>query len=130
MNKPTPEPVNATAVDYEALARNLARLVEQGGKALAAYMKPREEGKIKPELADGIADAVKTLGVVAEYWLRDPQRTLELQASLGQAYLDLWAGAVKRLSGEQVPPSITPDPRDKRFSDPEWSENQFFDFLK
>lgn len=130
MNKPTPEPANVTAVDYEALARNLARLVEEGGKAVAAYMKPREEGKIKPELADGIADAVKSIGQVAEYWLSDPQRTLELQASLGRAYLDLWSGAVKRLAGEEAPPVATPDPRDKRFADPEWSQNQFFDFLK
>ena len=33
------------ARDPEAFARNLARAVEQGGRALAAYLKPREEGK-------------------------------------------------------------------------------------
>ena len=27
-------------------------------------------------------------------------------------------------------PVAAPDPKDKRFSDPEWSSNQFFDFLK
>ena len=27
-------------------------------------------------------------------------------------------------------PVVTPDPTDKRFADPEWSQNQFFDFLK
>ena len=27
-------------------------------------------------------------------------------------------------------PCAEPDPRDKRFSDPEWSSNQYFDFLK
>jgi len=73
---------------------------------------------------------VKTLGQVADYWLRDPQRALELQTSLGKAYLDLWGNAVKRMAGEPVAPLATPDPRDKRFSDPEWSNNQFFDFLK
>ncbi|MFN3657701.1 MAG: PHA/PHB synthase family protein [Pseudolabrys sp.] len=130
MNKPLGEPAKVSAVDYEALARNIARLVEESGKALAAYMKPREEGKIKPELGDGIADAVKTIGQVAEYWLADPQRTLALQASLGRAYLDLWAGAARRLAGEEAPPAVAPDPRDKRFADPEWSQNQFFDFLK
>ncbi len=25
---------------------------------------------------------------------------------------------------------VAPDPRDKRFADPDWSQNQFFDFLK
>ena len=117
-------------IDVELLARNLARMIEEGGKALAAYMKPREEGKLKSELSEDVADMVKTVGQVAEYWLSDPQRALELQSSLGRAYLDLWAGAAKRMAGEPAPPAAAPDPKDKRFADPEWSQNQFFDFLK
>ena len=124
------EPAKPSAVDVEAFAHNLARMIEEGGKALAAYMKPREEGKIKGELADDVTDVVKTVGQVAEYWLSDPQRAVELQASLGRAYLDLWAGAVKRMAGEPAAPVISADPKDKRFADPEWSQNQFFDFLK
>ena len=129
MEKPT-EPPKIGSVDVEVFSRNLARLIEEGGKALAAYLKPREEGKIKSALSDDITEVVRTVGQVAEYWLSDPQRALELQANLGRAYLDLWAGAVKRMAGEQVAPVATPDPRDKRFVDPEWSQNQFFDFLK
>ena len=34
------------------------------------------------------------------------------------------------MAGEKPPPVIEPDSRDKRFTDPEWSQNQFFDFLK
>ena len=34
------------------------------------------------------------------------------------------------MAGEKVEPVAAPDPRDKRFADPEWSSNQFFDFLK
>jgi polyhydroxyalkanoate synthase subunit PhaC len=128
MDKPTPGP--AGNVDIEAISRNVARLIEEGGKALAAYMKPREEGKIKGEIAEDITDAVKSIGRVAEYWMSDPRRALELQTTLGRAYLDLWAGAVKRMAGEQTEPVAAPDPRDKRFADPEWSQNQFFDFLK
>ena len=133
MDKPTDEMGKLAAlppVDYEALARNLARLIEEGGKALAAYMKPREEGKIKPALPDDAVDIVRTVGQVSQYWLSDPQRSLDLQASLGRAYLDLWAVAAKRLTGEAAPPIVAPDPKDKRFADPEWSQNQFFDFLK
>src|SRR5262249_40302398 len=47
-----------------------------------------------------------------------------------KSYLELWASAVRRMAGEEAPPVATPDPRDKRFADPEWSSNQFFDFLK
>jgi polyhydroxyalkanoate synthase len=113
----------------EEFARNVARIMEEGGRAMAAYLKPREEGHVEDQY-DEVNDVVKTLGQVAEYWLRDPQRALELQSSLGKAYLDLWANAVKRMAGEPVPPVAEPDPRDKRFADPEWSTNQFFDFLK
>ncbi|TMJ37695.1 MAG: class I poly(R)-hydroxyalkanoic acid synthase [Alphaproteobacteria bacterium] len=104
-------------------------MMEEGGKALAAYLKPREEGRRDDQYAE-IVDVVKTIGQVTDYWLRDPQRALELQSSLGKAYLDLWANAVKRMAGEQVQPVAAPDPKDKRFADPEWSSNQFFDFLK
>ena len=130
MDKPTTDLNKLGNVDIEALSRNIARLIEEGGKALAAYLKPREEGKIKTELAEDITDAVKSLGRVAEYWLSDPQRAFELQTSLGRAYLDLWAGAVKRMAGDQSEPVSAPDLEDKRFADPEWSQNQFFDFLK
>ena len=130
MDKSTTDPAKVGDVDIEALSRNLARLIEEGGKALAAYLKPREEGKIRTDLGEDLTDAVKTVGRVAEYWMSDPQRAIGLQTSLGRAYLDLWAGAVKRMAGEQAPPVVSPDPRDKRFADPEWSENQFFDFLK
>src|SRR5205085_3299556 len=32
--------------------------------------------------------------------------------------------------GEEAPTVAAPEPGDKRFADPEWSSNQFFDFLK
>ncbi len=118
------------AVDIERLSKNIARMVEEGGKALAAYLKPREGGEVKAQPADEIADVVKTLGHVAEYWLRDPQRALEVQTGLGKSYLELWAASAKRMAGESVAPVIEPDPKDKRFADPEWSSNQYYDFLK
>ncbi len=118
-------------VDVEAFSRNLARLVEEGGRALAAYLKPLEQGRnADGTAADEVAEVVKTLGQVAEYWLADPQRSLELQTRLGKAYLDLWAAAVKRLAGEPAAPVAAPAANDKRFSDPEWTSNQFFDFVK
>jgi poly[(R)-3-hydroxyalkanoate] polymerase subunit PhaC len=118
------------AGDIERFSRNLARLVEEGGRALAAYLRPREQGRITDEVASELGEIVKTLGHVAEYWLADPQRVAELQNRLGKAYLELWAVTAKRLTGEPAPDIIAPATGDKRFSDPEWTSNQFFDFLK
>jgi polyhydroxyalkanoate synthase len=126
----TPVPAKVGTVDVEAFARNLARLVEAGGKALAAYLRPREEGKIPPGPSDEMTDIVRTFGEVAEYWLSDPTRAVELQTRLGKAYLDLWGAAAKRLAGEDSAPVVQPQPGDRRFTHPEWSSNQFFDFVK
>ncbi len=118
------------SVDVEKLSKNIARMVEEGGKALAAYLKPRQDGTTKVEPADEIAEVVKTLGHVAEYWLSDPQRAVEVQTGLGKAYLELYANASRRMAGEQVPDVVQPAPGDKRFKDPEWTSNQYYDFLK
>jgi polyhydroxyalkanoate synthase len=126
----TQAPMKIGSVDVEAFSRNLARLIEEGGRAMAAYMKPREEGRVDGALAEEIGEVVKTLGHVAEYWLEDPQRAVEVQNRLGKAYLELWAAAAKRLTGEPATPVAAPEVGDKRFNDPEWSSNQFYDFLK
>ena len=99
MRAPSQQPTIVGPVDVEAFSRNLARMIEEGGRALAAYMKPRADGR-SGELADELRDVVKTLGEVLQYWLADPQRTAELQNRLGRSYLELWGSAVRRLSGE------------------------------
>jgi poly[(R)-3-hydroxyalkanoate] polymerase subunit PhaC len=119
----------AKKFDPEAFAMNLARAMESSGQALAAYLKPRESGEITDKPPSELAEVVKTFSAVAEYWLSDKDRSAELQMKIGKAYLDLWGSAVRRLAGEQAEPAIAPSPRDKRFNDPEWKANQFFDFV-
>src|SRR5450755_1405146 len=119
----------AKTFDAEAFAVNVARTMENSGKALAAYLKPRESGEVIDKPPNEITEVVKTLTAVAEYWLSDENRAADLQTKLAKGYLDLWGSAARRLAGEQAPPAIAPSPRDKRFSDPEWRSNQFFDFV-
>ncbi|WP_375160190.1 PHA/PHB synthase family protein [Bradyrhizobium sp. RDT46] len=123
----TPEP--ETKFDAEAFAMNVARAMESGGKALAAYLKPRESGEVQDRPPAELAEVVKTFTSVAEYWLSDTSRSSDLQTKLAKDYLDLWGSAVRRMAGQDAPPAIAPSPRDKRFADPEWKSNQFFDFV-
>ena len=129
MNDASTESSTAQKFDPEAFAMNLARAMESGGQALAAYLKPREQGEPKDKPPNELGEVIKTFTTVADYWLSDKTRAAELQMKLGKAYLDLWGSSVRRLAGEQVSPAIEPSPRDKRFSDPEWRSNQFFDFV-
>src|ERR1700761_2105163 len=125
----TTETQSANKFDPEAFAMNLARAMESSGQALAAYLKPRENGEVPDKPPSELSEVIKTFSSVAEYWLSDKERSAELQMKMGKAYLDLWGSSMRRLAGEQAPPAIEPSPRDKRFKDPEWKSNQFFDFV-
>ncbi|HTV69583.1 MAG TPA: class I poly(R)-hydroxyalkanoic acid synthase [Rhizobiaceae bacterium] len=117
--------------DPERFALNLARMVEEAGKAAAAWAEPREKGDVRDSVAEPVADMVKTFSKVSEYWLSDPSRALEAQTKLFSGYMNIWANAIRRVSTtEAVEDAVTPDRGDKRFQDPEWGKNAFFDFLK
>src|ERR1700730_3890946 len=126
MSDVTTETLTAKKFDPEAFAMNLAKAMESSGQALAAYLKPRENGEPKDKPPNEVGEVIKTFSTVAEYWLSDKTRPAELQIKLAKAYLELWGSAMRRLAGEQASPAIAPSPRDRRFSDPEWKSNQFF----
>jgi polyhydroxyalkanoate synthase len=116
--------------DPERFAINLARMLEQAGKAAAAWAEPREKGELRDRVAEPMADIVKTFSRVTEYWLSDPARALEAQTRLFAGYMTVWTNSLKRAAGEDVENDIQPEKGDKRFQDPEWGRNAFFDFLK
>ncbi len=86
--------------DFEELSRNMARFVEEAGKATAAYMKPLEENRGNTKAADDAGEIVRTLGRVAETWMSDPGKAMEAQGRLGAAFLDLWASTFRKMQGE------------------------------
>ena len=115
--------------DAEAFALNIARAMENGGKALAAFLQPRESGDINNHAPGEMGEVIKTFAEIAEYWLADADRAGDVQMRLGKSYLELWGQFSRRLAGADEEPTIAPAPRDKRFLDPEWKSNQFFDFV-
>jgi polyhydroxyalkanoate synthase len=135
--KPGTEAHEPSAVDQylikdpEKLALNLARMVEAAGKAAAAWAAPRERGERHDVVAEPVADMVKTFSKLTEYWLADPGRALEAQTRLFSGYMNVWANTIRRVSSEEpVAGVVQPERGDKRFQDPEWGRNAFFDFLK
>lgn len=122
------------SLDIEAMSRNASLLVEQFGRAAAIYMKPvGDSPALAPPAAEPpeeVNDVVRTLGTVAERWLADPQKTMEAQAKLSEAFIALWGSTWHRLQGEPAEPVAVPEPKDARFAHAEWSTNPLFDFIK
>ncbi len=119
---------NYVVKDPQRFALNLARTIEEAGKAAAAWTAPRESGELRDSVAEPATDMVKTFSKLTEYWLSEPSRALEAQTRLFSGFMDIWANSLRRMSGDE-PPKQEP-PRDKRFADPDWNDNAFFSFLR
>ncbi|MBI1619428.1 class I poly(R)-hydroxyalkanoic acid synthase [Aquamicrobium zhengzhouense] len=114
----------------ESFAVNLARAVEEAGKVASSWLAAHERGELHSSTANPFADIVKTLSNLTEYWMKDPSRALEAQTRLFSAYLEVWSNSIQRLSQPEIGEVAKPEKGDKRFQDPEWANNAFFDFLK
>jgi polyhydroxyalkanoate synthase len=124
-----PQPPNLP--DFERLANNAARFIEQSGKALSAYLKPLETGDAaKEDMSETIAVALTSIGRIAEHWMSDPARLAEAQSSISTPFLQLWAQTYRRMMGEQVAPVVPIAKGDKRYTAPEWSGMPLYDFLR
>ncbi|MEG6509586.1 class I poly(R)-hydroxyalkanoic acid synthase [Methyloligella sp. 2.7D] len=113
----------------DAFAQNLMRLCGEGARVMSAVAeRTKSEGPYS--VATEMSEALKALGEVAKQWVSEPAKLAEAQRDLMQSYSELWARSMRRWLGEKVDPVIAPDPTDNRFSDPEWTDNQLFDFWK
>ncbi len=114
----------------EEFAKNLSEIAENGGKALAAYLEPREKGEVSTGGTEELNTVVKTLAEVGNYWMKDPSRAIEAQTKLWSGYMNIWNSTLKRMAGEEQEPIVMPTNADKRFKDSQWDDNNFFDFIK
>ena len=136
MQRKTDEPGDsqgeqAQSNQFEALARNIVRLFDQGAKAASTLAeRTRSNGNGPYGMASELGEAAKSLGEVARHWATDPGKFAAAQSVLFKSYADLWGRSVRRFLGEEVEPVVEPEPGDNRFKDPDWSNTQFFDFWK
>jgi polyhydroxyalkanoate synthase len=135
--KPTgfdPKSADAYIVrDPQAFAMNIARALENLGKAASEWLAPRESGEIPQTAASPASDLVKTLSDVAEYWMAEPQRSMEAQTHLLSSYFDIWTKSMAQMSGQEKAVAEPPSPdarKNRRFADADWQANPFFDFLQ
>ncbi len=127
---PPAEPPSYRIADPELFARNMLKLVEEGGRVMADYLE-RSDGKMGPwSAASEMSEAAKTMADIQRAWMGEPMKLAEAQGQLMHSYMELWNNAVRRMLGERVEPVAEPETGDNRFKDPEWSQNPYFDFWK
>jgi len=123
------ESEEAPVSQFDALARNMVRLFDEGAKVLGTLAE-RGNGAGPYSMATEAGEATKLLGEIARQWVSEPGKLAAAQNELFKDYTELWGRSVRRFLGEEVEPVIEPAPGDNRFKDPDWSNGQFFDFWK
>jgi polyhydroxyalkanoate synthase len=128
---PAFDPAQLTAdqrAQMEKLSVNLARaaLTAQGAIAEMALRQAERPAALSPDPFQ-VAPALKdVMGRLAG----QPDKLMRAQANLFSRYLELWQSTARRAYEGKVEPVATPAKGDKRFADPEWSENPLFDVIK
>jgi polyhydroxyalkanoate synthase subunit PhaC len=62
--------------------------------------------------------------------MANPAQLVQAQLGYWQDYLTLWQNTTRRILGLETSPVIESDPKDKRFKDAAWNQNEVFDFIK
>jgi polyhydroxyalkanoate synthase len=112
----------------EQLSLNLARAAMTTQTALGSALLRQSE---TPEVLN--PDPFQVAPALSEVMTKlatQPDRLMRAQADLFDRYMDLWRNAAARLSGQPAEPVATPHRTDRRFADPEWTENPVFDVMK
>ena len=122
----TPEP-DIKLPDAERLGRSMTDIAARSQKLVAEWL--------KRQAAEGVSlDPLNVGGAFQEMTkklLAHPGSLVEAQFGLWRDYITLWQNTARRIWWNYEPqPVITHDPRDKRFADPAWKQNEIFDFIK
>ena len=112
----------------ETLSMNLARaaLTAQGTIAEMALRQAERPASLAPDPFHVGPALTQVMGRLAA----QPDRMMRAQADLFSKYLELWQTTARRASGATSEPVVSPAKGDKRFLDPDWSDNPVFDAIK
>ena len=122
------QPVVPTA-DPAQLGRSMADIAERSQRIVGEWLKRQNGAVSNPDpLHLGTAFMEMTAKLMS-----NPARLVQAQIGFWQDYMTLWQNTARRMIGapdDAAPPVIQADPKDKRFKDGAWKENEVFDFIK
>ena len=112
--------------DPEYLGRSMADIAGRSQRLVNDWLKRQaKEGVDLDPMNVGGAFLEMTAKLMA-----NPAQMVQAQMGLWRDYMTLWQNTTRRMLGEASEPVIESDPKDKRFADPAWRQNEIFDFIK
>lgn len=72
----------------------------------------------------------KTLFNISEQFLANPQKFLQVNIEYAEKLNNLIATSLRKFTGQDATNMFSPSNKDRRFKDPAWEDNIYFDFVK
>jgi polyhydroxyalkanoate synthase len=113
--------------DSADLGRSMADIADRSQRIVGEWLKRQTEG------ATASPDPLNIGGAFMEMTARlmaNPAKLMQAQLGFWQDYMSLWQNTAKRMMGLESHPVIAGDPKDRRFKDDAWKENEVFDFIR
>ncbi|SLN45441.1 PHA/PHB synthase family protein [Oceanibacterium hippocampi] len=113
--------------DPGEFSRNMVKIAAKSQELVTEFLE-RQQAR-----GDSASDPLNIGGAFLEMttkMMADPSRIFEAQFGLWTSYLELWQQTANRMLGGEAEAVAEPAKGDKRFRNPEWDENQIFDFIK
>jgi polyhydroxyalkanoate synthase len=112
--------------DPALVTRTMSEVAERGQRIVIDFLRRQAESEATPDpLNIGSAFFEMTTRLMA-----NPARLMQARLGFWQDYLTLCQNIARRIMGTVPTPVIAEDPRDRRFKDDAWRENEVFDFIK
>jgi polyhydroxyalkanoate synthase len=125
-NPPSEEIADIKIPDAAALTRSMADVASRSQRLVNDWLKRQSK--------EGLTlDPLNVAGAFLEMTAKlmaNPSAMMQAQLNLWQDYITLWQHTTRRILGEETEPVIESDPKDKRFADSAWKQNEIFDFIK
>ncbi len=115
----------------DAVLQQMNEVAQQSQRALQAFW----ERQAKESAAGGFSlmDSSSISNAFADWSLKlmqDPAKLVESQFSYWQEQMKVWQSFATRAAGGDATPGVQPEPGDRRFKDPAWSEDMVCDYMK
>ena len=112
--------------DPAQLGRSMADIAERSQRIVGDWLKRQSQEAQSPDPMNIGAAFMEMTGKL----MANPAGLMQAQIGFWQDYMTLWQNTARRMWGVNNAPVIQADPKDKRFKDEAWKENEVFDFIK
>src|SRR3984957_3878718 len=122
-----PEVAGFKLPDPAEFGRSMAGIAERSQRIVGEWLKRQSEAG--PANPDPLNIGRAVMGMTAKL-MACPAKLMQAQLGFWQDYMSLWQNTARRMMGVDTTPVIQADPKDRRFRDDAWSDNEVFDFIK